>query len=252
MRRETSPIHAHSKHLTQLAREVYRKYNPEWIVPLDADEFLVMKATLDDLPRGIHVSFPVWRNYTPTINDVDDLNVLKRIKHRTTKIDTNQHKVIIPSEVIGLDTYLSEGGHEAHFRDGRPVPYSLTDVAHIAHFPVRSSDQFQRKALVGWPAKLASPYNKGKAPVWFHWKLFFDKAKRGGTISVEELQKFAVGYTIDQKLESLEIIEDPIVFTSEVCVKYPPKPYPPLTALADSIEMLAYLMLGRHTQIAHL
>ncbi len=248
---ETVGYHNQSECMTRLMHLVKKKYDPDWIVPLDADEFLI-GADFDKLQEEVskdhRVLFPVWHNYTPTINDPrDELNVLKRLKYKNKKINYNQHKVLIPKNVISEGMYLPEGNHELYHGDGTPVSYTITTTAHIAHFPVRSVEQIQKKAFCGWPSKLANPSNKGVSPDYSQWKIFFNKLKNGSTPNIEDLQAFAVGYTTNQIPDVIDIVKQPIEITSGMELRYPPKPYLPITALADTAEMLAYnFMLSHH------
>lgn len=241
--------HCQAEAMTALARNVWKWDRPDWIVPLDADEFLV-NCNFDDMPHGEHVFFPVWHNYTPTeYDDPNESNVLRRIKYKNSKINTNQHKVIIPAYLMGIEgTYLPEGNHELYYKDGTPVSYSLAKDAYIAHFPVRSVEQVQRKAFVGWPSKLANPLNNGKSPDWSHWKFFYDKFKNKETLTLAEIQSLAMGYTTDQNPGEMEAVEQPVEIEPGMDNKYPPTPYPPLRALADTAELLAFnFMLSHHT-----
>jgi hypothetical protein len=245
--------HCQAEAMTALARNVWRRDRPDWIVPLDGDEFLVgcdFDALRTELPCPEHVLFPVWHNYTPTEHDdAQETNVLRRIKYKNSKINTNQHKVIIPGYMMGVDgTYLPEGNHELYYKDGSPVSYSLARSAYIAHFPVRSVEQVQRKAFVGWPSKLANPLNNGKSPDWSHWKLFYDKFKNKETLTLKEMQSLAMGYTTDQNPGEMETVEQAVEIDPGMDNKYPPAPYPPLRALADTAELLAFnFMLSHHT-----
>lgn len=245
IRKETIPYHGQAQCMTALAHEVWESYRPQWIVPLDADEFFVMNCKFDQLwkemPMKQHVLFPLWHNYVPTANDPEnETNIIRKIKYKNRYINSNQHKVIIPGYLLSIPgTYLPEGNHELYYKNGSPVSYSITRSIHIAHFPVRSLDQVKRKALVGWPSKLANPANNGKSPSWSHWKLFFDKFKNGEEVTFEEMQMLAAGYTTDQNPGGMDIVEQPVEVPPGMCIKYPTKPYNPLTALADACEILA-------------
>src|SRR5690606_25808481 len=139
-------------------------------------------------------------------------NVLRRIQHRNTKVNGNQHKVLIPGHLLkNPKVFVTEGNHELWEKPGVPVPYTLSDKIYLAHFPVRSAEQVRRKAFVGWPSKVANPMNGPIMPTWSHWKLFFDKFKSGWEPTLPELQRLAAGYTFDQKEFSLDLTHDPVV-----------------------------------------
>src|SRR5262249_2248054 len=96
VRNEELVWHCQSEVMTALARDVWHTYRPDWIIPLDADEFLVncdFSRLKEEMPVEEHVLFPQWHNYVPTeFDDPNEPNILKRMKYKKKVQGFNQHK----------------------------------------------------------------------------------------------------------------------------------------------------------------
>jgi hypothetical protein len=85
-------------------------------------------------------------------------------------------------------------------------------VAALAHFPVRSSVQLERKVVLGYLAHLATkPDNPARA---FHWRDMFEELRDGGILSEERLRQVAFNYaslaTSGKTADFDGLIEDPL------------------------------------------
>ena len=237
---ENAYFHNQGNAITNRLKEIRKKYRPLLMMPLDADEFVIgdIKRAAWELPNPGNTLSVTWHNYGMTKDDSDDINVLKRITYKNKFINNLQHKPLIPGLVLDHDVYLQEGCHEV-YTNGKIVRMIESKQIHLAHFPIRSAQQFMKKALVGWISKLANPANQGKAPDWSHWKLFFNLAKKGIEPSLNELQNLAFGYTFDHQLKEIQLEHSP-VSCEGIDIKYPcGDKYPVFEALADTAELLA-------------
>jgi len=240
----TSFYHAQGEAITGLIKEVRQKHKPSVLMAIDADEFVVgdIRQAAHDLPRNFPCTLSaLWWNYAPT----KDMNphVLRDICYRNKQINPIQHKTLIPGPILDMNVHMREGCHEVYFGDGI-LHMVISPHLHLAHFPIRSAEQFMKKALVGWTAKLANPANRGLRPDWSHWKMFFDRAKKGIALSLTELQSLALGYTVDHLATESDLVLDPVACDG-LDIKYPcDGKYQPFEALADAAELLA-AELGR-------
>lgn len=237
----TSSRHIQAEEFNRLIR----KTDSDFLVFLDADEFLVSKdfsASLAALPSDI-VSFITWHNYIPQANDnQEERNVLKRIQHRLSPVDTNQHKALIPRSIYSKEnSFVLLGGHEIYYKQNdvlTPAHYEVISSIHLAHFPMRSLDQIQVKVYSNWLSKLADPLHKsgrlqdGKIPTWHHWKKLFDLFKNNPDISENDAMKAVIN--VYMRTKNLEIIYDPVPTDCEII--YDIKALSPLFALADTAE----------------
>lgn len=244
LRHERSLVHRQNVVLTALMREA-ASGGSDWIVPLDADEFLVapdgdVRSELRALPRDRSSSVEL-RLYVPCPDDPEDeVNVLRRIRHRRVGESTPwTRKVIVPAaRARDRRSALSQGSHElVDERTGKGVPASFTDRLVLAHFPVRSARQLARKVLGGWPAHIARPDRPPDGA--FHWKRVFDTAV-AGRLTPRRLQALALQYATREPngRPSRELAFDPVPTRMKLRYDVPPEP-PPLQILAETAVRLA-------------
>ncbi len=188
--------------LTQYLKKAVRDYNADWVIPLDADEFLAVngkgsaREVMEKLPRDKVVKV-LWRTYVPLPSDnYQEPNVLKRIQNYRRTENQGIRKVMIPRTMaMKKNGFIAAGNHGfvwETFRRQKEFPFVNTELLAFAHFPVRSSQQIITKAFVGWLACLSKP-NKEPTEA-YHLKLLYDRFKDGGQISSEELTSIALGY----------------------------------------------------------
>jgi Glycosyl transferase family 2/Alpha 1,4-glycosyltransferase conserved region/Glycosyltransferase sugar-binding region containing DXD motif len=199
--REEHGIFYQSSQMTRLIKRAFGDYPWDFIVPLDGDEFLhirdraTLEGALADLDTtGVGLSNVV--SYVPTEkDDLNEMDVLRRIVHRAATlpdIGCKIGKVIIPGELIKRAGFALNEGHHGVSVDGKLVPERWLDALSLAHFPVRSIDQFiLRTALcrLAWISR--SDYHPGW--VWQYEK-FVELLKRKPSPSVADLTEAALVY----------------------------------------------------------
>lgn len=239
--------------MTDLMRETV-KDNADWILPLDADEFLSgdvaseLAKALPDRPVSALV-----RNYVPMPGDSpDERCVLRRITHRKRSERPEWRKILVPRKVAEQST-LTFGNHSVRGADGmvvEPVPCALT----IAHFPVRSDRQIRLKAYGGWLSHLSDPTRPGGAT--FQWKAVFDLCRRHERLAPRELTQLALGYASSDQWKSLpetfrqggwvkedeaaadtEVVRDPVAH--DFALRYPVSSVDPMAVLLETAEAVA-------------
>ena len=87
-----------------------------------------------------------------------------------------------------------------------------SDVAALAHLPVRSAEQIARKVTVGWLAHRAA--RRRDADLAFHWRELFEMFERAGLPSSSGLQTIAANYGITRAhwlpMSDIALVEDPL------------------------------------------
>ncbi|VAX15656.1 hypothetical protein MNBD_NITROSPINAE04-40 [hydrothermal vent metagenome] len=218
--------HKQSEKLTGLIKKVAGIYNPDWIIPLDADEFLnpnegeTMESVLADLPEG-SVGQMQWRTYVPTASDDSgEKDVVKRIKNRRAMEFCKYYKVIIPKSVFNEKPFIvNDGSHAVRSGDeSYRFDHYIVNALSLAHFPVRSSDQVLTKALVGWLALLCHSDRAGSG---WHWRNMYERFAQDLSVSADDLHDLAANYISDEKEESVELIEDMVTPQENYKLKYP-------------------------------
>lgn len=159
--------------MTNLMRgHAIQKYSADWVVPLDADEFLMCHNLSKTLQRVGKSDEPVgirWTTYVPHADDSpDELNPVLRIRHRLCREARPTVKVIVPSN-LGRDpgVVLSQGSHTLE-ANGLTLASPFTKEISYAHFPSRSAAQYARKAAIKHLQYLAM---SDRMPNWgYHYR----------------------------------------------------------------------------------
>jgi hypothetical protein len=135
---------ARSNHLMRLA---FAEHAADWVLPLDADEFLQCAGDRSGLEHALASADPArpasvrLQNYL--LSDADDASVsnpVLRIQHRSPGVG-NTVKVFC-GRALGRAPDVSAGmGNHEIFRGGVSEHPQLLDSVTLAHFPLRSAAQ---------------------------------------------------------------------------------------------------------------
>ncbi len=199
--RDDSGIFYQGPTMTRLIKRAFQDHSWDFIVPLDCDEFLRiadragLEAVLAELGQAT-VGLSDVVTYIPTqIDDPSEMDVLRRVVHLTKTVpDVSRKifKVIIPGGVIEQPGFVLNEGHHGVFLDGKLVPERRLDGLSLAHFPVRSINQFTMQAILyrlAWTSR--SDYN----PSWgWNYGTFIEKLKARPVVSAADLTDAALLY----------------------------------------------------------
>lgn len=241
-----------ARRLTELMRRAAGECRAEWILSLDADEFLVsrsgrdLRSAVEALPQAAPARL-AWLNYVPTDQDPqNEPNLLERITYRR-EVDGMEHKkVLVPGGLAGdRRVFLSHGSHRLlKKRWGRLKslkPIENEDLA-IAHFPLRSVEQAIVKGLIAWPAVLAN--EKHPPEKYWNQRKMFEGILRGEAESSSWLSGFAATYAQASDPNGLlpaqpKLVQDPVRMLSNHTLRWPnPKRVTPLDAVSEMAERL--------------
>lgn len=209
---DDNPSFEQSKITTDLLYSTIRNFNPEFVIPLDADEFL-MTESKDNVRKELENSlfnnalhYLGWITYVPTQSDDSlELNVLKRIRKRRLKQYNHSQKIIIHTSIAKQKDLLIEQGNHDIIIDSCDITKIQLSNLHLAHYPIRSIQQFKSKHLVGWLANIAR-----KEHVLFDWYDYYNCIKTNDNVSMDELTQMALYYGVLDKSQNIQIIESPI------------------------------------------
>ncbi|WP_216828241.1 glycosyltransferase family 2 protein [Alkalihalobacterium elongatum] len=160
------------KKTTDLLYSTFKKYNPDIIFLLDADEFLICN---NGNPRDIinvldlnKVYYLNRFNYIPDTSDNhQELFIPKRIVNTTG--DINSPKVFFTRTIV--EKYapnIRQGNHD--ILSGIKVEREKLKNLFIAHFPIRSIEQAKLKTAIGWVNNLARHDRvNGQSTHWQKW-----------------------------------------------------------------------------------
>lgn len=192
VKRDPTLSYAQGEKTTELINDTFKRYAPDFIFPLDVDEFLA--APVSSLnPRRIidrlqtEKIYYLERDYTyaPIKINEQELFIPKRLTY-ASPIKDYWPKVVVSRQI--WETYrpvISGGNHELLF-DQKGIERELLAPLKLRHFPYRSLEQLKSKVAVGWLNTLASPrYNKGHN---YHWQELFEKLRADNfNLNLEEI-----------------------------------------------------------------
>lgn len=186
--------YAQGKVTNQLLRAAMARFSPDWILPIDADEFLDApdRSVLEEELLGLAESHGLlaWVTQVPTDrDDAAELHPLKRITHRyaypTPPRDQNPWvwKMVVNARMLApyLDRYeLEKGNHRLVFigtKEPTHQPVCPLQAVRLRHVPVRSYDQLAAKIGIG-RAQTAFSANKIER-AGFHWSPIYQGILEG-------------------------------------------------------------------------
>jgi len=199
-----------SNHLASLG---FAKYGADWVLPLDADEFLMaqdraaLEFALANGPADRPVSLPL-RNYSPTTtDDSTEVNPALRIRHRQPGHGTT-NKVFIPRALGTRPDIIAGKGNHALYQDSHAVSSQPLPNVSLAHFALRSPHQPGLRVVTAELQKLS----RGKAHEGLdtHYRLGFQ-------LLAEDADLFFS--TVLQPAERLQL--DPVTYRGEA-LRYSP------------------------------
>lgn len=256
LRAEGMPIEIHenadpgypqSDVLTQRVRSVLREDIADWILPLDADEFLAPAEgrSLEDSLAALgddRVHLLPWKTYVPTPeDDMSESNVLRRIVHRRSVETPQIRKVLLPVKLLRTqDWVLPMGCHTLLSRDsGAPLPSINTASVNLAHFPVRSSEQLCSKVLGGWLALSATPDRTHST--CYQWQALLERCSENRLLSIGELRNIALRYAMPEGAVTVPNLVRDAVTTSVSRPLYPARTATAVAVVLDAALACAEL-----------
>jgi hypothetical protein len=226
LRRARHDAFRQAEEITGAARQLLRE-GAEFVVLLDADEFVrvpdddYLRRALPALPAGRFGAWR-WQGYVPLPGDDSrETNPLRRIRHRRREEGIDCFKVILTRAFLGEEYSLLEGNHcvmQAR-PDAPAVPAPMVEfkALRLAHFPVRSREQLETKAVLGELGKRGSG---GDASLGSHWRKLYGVIRDRGGFDPAMLRQVAARYPFfeDARMEPPAdgLVEDPVPVSFEL------------------------------------
>lgn len=220
--RDDTPEFDQPKMMNRLVRHVFATSGADWVFPLDADEFLKVRARKDlesaagAIPDDYHAQLE-WQTYVPRFGGAEDVNAAIRSARRLAHERHGCSKIAVSREFAAATGRSIANGNHGIVADGPPptaLPGARLDpgTVAIAHVPVRSAAQFATKIAVGWLATLASRAYGGLDS--FHWKEAFGYLRSGRPLTPSQLTAFAANYGVPHErwlpIDAIDMVDDPI------------------------------------------
>jgi hypothetical protein len=208
-----------SRHVSALARECFAQHGADFVFALDADEFIhaasreAIEDALAAVPPASH-ALHLWRSYVPTTfaRPFGPHCLQMRLREETTP----RAKVIIRRTLADREG-VSEGNHwvvavGTRLRAAHHV--IAPDVMCLAHCPVRNASQLERKATLGYQARLVATGGRISPALSSHWREIGEDLDRGDALTEARLRTIAANYTVPRSQwiapENIELVDDPV------------------------------------------
>ncbi|WP_082939190.1 glycosyltransferase family 2 protein [Mycobacterium sp. 852002-30065_SCH5024008] len=212
--------HFQAEIVTAVYRKVVPIFGPRFVFLLDADEFIVapsretLYTQLRALRPGTQAQYS-WRTYipAPTGPEGNVSDPLRSITHRRAVEQPWYKPIIVTKPKLDMKLSVKQGNHGVSYA-GLPLrKVKLRDVT-IAHFPVRSVEQFTSKILVGWIANLERNRYRLDVAHGIHWKVVYDRIIRGPAFTTQDLTLEALKYAQLSKSDfewPRDVVRDPVL-----------------------------------------
>jgi len=210
-----------------LLSKAVHEFNADIIVPLDADEFLISSENQNPRKYLEMIEFPEylsvkWKTYVPTFDNENEKFIPSKITF--SREDLGEYrKVILPKELFEkYDVKISKGSHKLLFDEKYKdlIKNKLDENLRVAHFPIRSKEQFISKISIGWINNLIDVH-RSKYESW-HLKEIFNDIKSGLSLNEKDMIDFAKNYSMENKEKEVRIKYDPmdLSFSKDISIKY--------------------------------
>jgi hypothetical protein len=144
-----------ARQVTRLLHLAVNDFGADWIMPLDADEFVETKE--GTTPRQLLQLRPAelakvaWHTFVWRPEDDERLepNPITRIRLRMPASPDHLGKVLIPRRLVASGIMVAQGSHNVTL-DGEILPAQLLETVHLCHFPIRSVQQYAAKIAIGY------------------------------------------------------------------------------------------------------
>lgn len=211
----------------ELLNYTINKYKPDFIFPIDADEFVCSydgenpRNTLKKVDKNYLYKYRM-ENYILTENDNDDLFIPKKIVSRRKEKEEQKcnYKCFISKNIYSKGIFLEMGSHSARCQSGQGLPENINRDLYIAHFPVRSKEQLMNKVIIG--RLNHSSFHDRSEGFGFHQYEILDEIIEKGSISKKTLLKFSKYYSVVDKKIPITYTNNPISlsFCKNINIKY--------------------------------
>jgi capsular polysaccharide biosynthesis protein len=173
---------AETQHNTMLYRTAVRDFGADWVVFLDADEFIDPRgigslsgflASLPQQPVSLGLQL---RDYAQMpAGPGDSLNVLERLRWRNVA-PSNNWKVIVRRVADPDAVIVDAGNHHIYLRGAYEAPLRQDHLV-LGHFPARSPFQWAAKAAIGRLRVLAAGMTEIVQNRAIHYTGFYEAFK---------------------------------------------------------------------------
>lgn len=202
---DPDPAYYQSRKMTRLG-DMAHEQGAHWVLPCDSDELWLsdgrVGTDLMSLDASIRVHEVALYNHFPSSIDPPGTNPFVTIRWRQRKPAT------LPKIAVrwAPGTVIHQGNHGVTIPGPRDPSCRRSGLLSIRHFPYRTAEQFERKAVNG-----AAAYNATDLPpeLGSHWRAYGEVHRIHGSEAVQNIfrQHFWYLSPVDG-----DLVEDPAPF----------------------------------------
>ena len=208
-----------NKKRKELLDYTMNKYNPDFVFPIDCDEFISTdksinpRKIIEKLDKNILYNYKMI-NYVISKNDNEkELFIPKKMKYRRTESSKENHtfKCFFSNNLYNDKFVMSMGCHFAYYTDDTEIKNEVINDLYLAHYPVRSKKQLMNKVITG-RLNNSSLHSRSEG-LGFHQYIILDEIIKNGTISDETLLDISKNYGIKKD----EFKDSKIIKKENIC-----------------------------------
>jgi glycosyltransferase involved in cell wall biosynthesis len=197
--------------VTRMARLAYDKYNADWVVNADADEFFVpeignIRSALKSIADNVNVIKVNRHDFVPIIGKTTQETPRTMIFRKVHSV--NLAGKPLPPKAVHRgrgDVNVGAGNHKANFPDVREIDSTALSVY---HYPIRSGAQIETK--VRNKGEGYARNTKLSPQVGFHSRYWYELLSKG--LLEDEFNRHAINYELlNTKLNNKELVKDETV-----------------------------------------
>lgn len=183
-----------------LARQAFNERGADWVIPLDADEFLFCpdysdpKAAIENLDESFEYRI---RCRTYIIEEPpSDNSVFLPYRFQSYLRDPKEGQMVktILSRKLCFESHakISTGHHHLEY-DAEPYPkINFTDGLLLAHYPFRSVEQMLSKVIIG---ELNHKASLNRNDFGLHFNMMYDAIKKFQSADAGLVRRFCLFYS---------------------------------------------------------
>jgi hypothetical protein len=213
---DPSPGYTQWQRMTRLMREyALGRFDADWVIPLDADEFMVVNDDADLIPAGAATEQPIgllWKTFVPgPEDDAREPNPVRRIRHRLLEEPSTWLKVMIPAALASHPAAAVQQGNHGVEVNGVLISPRVAEHACLAHFPGRGAGQLLAKIVIGhfqYATMVARECGWGS-----HYAAPFASIRQDPEQFIASFRETVLNYTLPPGLDFVpRVVEAPIPY----------------------------------------
>jgi hypothetical protein len=212
LQQSTSISYNESDTLTMLYQQACREHAPDWVLCVDADEFVddrelpgglqgYLQQLLDSPSSADLVSMPMVTYAATSLDHPEEAITPRRIRRR--QAPSNVPKIIVRASLAGPAACISHGSHWASLPH-RPTRALGEPRLKLAHYSERSAYQYILKFVRGWSKVLATGQAEVERHTAYHYQAPYEILRE----RPQDLLRSP--HFMGFKNETADLIDDPI------------------------------------------